>query len=493
MANLVKSAQSTSKRIRNLASRRAGWNFLVAAFIAGSVAAAVAADEKRSTAETVGLREAVAAGDSARVQIELKAEGLFQPGLPPDQIQEGTKLPKPLKLDVKTRLIFAERIIEVEPGPAGEAKPKPVRGRAKRSVRLVGQAASAINGEVRRSSAVLRPEVSLLVAEWNPADRHAGVVVASPGGPLLRSELELVQGAADSLTMADLLPAEPVAVGSKWKPGEAAARSLSGYDVITANTLEAVLESADADSARIKINGKVEGSVLGGTGTITCEGGLTFNRRAGWVERLELNRSESRRPGPVEAGLEVKSTLTLTRNGMTTPPELSDDAIGDLDTKMVPERLTLRLASPDGKAALYHDRSWHITWDDPRVVVLKRLEGGKVEAQCNLTVGPNAGKGKHQDPAQFRDDVRRALGKRFVDFLGMGEVDGDPAGNYRYRVGVQGREGDVGILWFYYLIAGPEGDQLLATFTVTQEQAKTFREQDLSIIGSLQWVEEKGK
>jgi hypothetical protein len=480
-------------RIWNLAYRRAGWNFLVATVIAGAVPGGVAADDQISTAELIGLREAVAAGNSARVRIELKAEGLFQPGLPPDQIREGTKLPKPLNLDVKTRLIFAERIIEVEPGPAGKAEAKPVRGRAKRSVRLVGQAASAINGEVRRSSAVLRPEVSLLVAEWNPADRQSGVVVASPGGPLTRSELELVQGAADSLTMADLLPAEPMAVGSKWKPGEAAARSLSGYDVITANTLEAVLESADGDSARIKVKGKVEGSVLGGPGTITCEGGLTFNRRAGWVERLELNRSESRRPGPVEAGLEVKSTLTLTRDGISTPPELSDDAIGGLDLKMGPERLLLRLASPDGKAVLYHDRNWHITWDDPRVVVLKHLDGGKVDAQCNLAVGPNAGKGKHQDPAQFRDDIRRALGKRFVDFLGMGEVDGDPAGNFRYRVGVQGREGDVGLLWFYYLVAGPEGDQLLATFTVTQEQAKTFREQDLSIIGSLQWVEEKGK
>lgn len=493
MASLAKMARSASMQIRNLVFRREGWNFLLATVVAGAVAGEITADDKLSTAEMIGLREAVAAGDSARVQIELKAEGLFQPGLPPDQIQEGTKLPKPLKLDVKTRLIFAERIIEVEPGPANGAKAKPVRGRAKRSVRLVGQAASAINGEVRRSSAVLRPEVSLLVAEWNPADRHAGVVVASPGGPLLRSELELVQGAADSLTMADLLPDKPVSVGSRWKPGEAAARSLSGYDVITANTLEAVLESADANSARIKIKGKIEGSVLGGGGTITCEGGLTFNRAAGWVERLELNRSESRRPGLVEAGLEVSSTLTLTRNAMTAPPELSDDAIGGLDLKLGPERLMLRLGSPDGKAVLYHDRNWHVTWDDPRVVVLKRLEGGKVEAQCNLTVGPNAGKGKHQDPAQFRDDIRRALGKRFVDFLGMGEVDGDSAGNYRYRVGVQGREGDLGILWFYYLVAGPEGDQLLATFTVTQEQAKTFREQDLSIIGSLQWVEEKGK
>ncbi len=441
---------------------------------------------KVSTPDGVTLREVATVGASARVQIEMKAEGLFQQELPPDQVQEGAKLPKPLDLDVKSRLIFTERVVEVEPAPSQKGG----RGRARRSLRLVQQAASAINGEVRRSAAVLRPEVSLLVAGWTPDDPGVGVVVASPGGPLLRSELELVQGPADSLMMADLLPTDPVAAGSRWKPGDAAARSLSGYDAITANTLEAALESLDDDVARIKIRGKIEGSVLGGAGTITCDGNLTFNRRDGWVERLELNRTETRKPGPVEVGLEVKSTITLLRRVAETPAELKDDAI---DAKIGPERLLLKQTSPDGKASFLHDRSWHTTWDDPRVVVLKRVEKGKVVGQCNLTVGPNAGKGKHQDPGQFRDDIRRALGKRFIDYLGMGEVDGDPAGNFRYRVGVRGREGEVELLWFYYLIAGPAGDQLLATFALTPEQAKAFGEQDLSIIGSLQWLETKDR
>jgi len=119
---------------------------------------------------------------------------------------------------------------------------------------------------------------------------------------------------------------------------------------------------------------------------------------------------------------------------------------------------------------------------------LKRLEGGQVIAQCNLMVGPAAGKGRHQDPIQFRDDIRRALKQRFVQFLGAGEVEGDPAGGFRYKVGVQGREADLGVVWYYYLIASPEGDQLLATFTLAQDQMKTFGAQDLEVVGSLQWL-----
>jgi hypothetical protein len=55
---------------------------------------------------------------------------------------------------------------------------------------------------------------------------------------------------------------------------------------------------------------------------------------------------------------------------------------------------------------------------------------------------------------------------------------------------VQGREGDLGVVWYYYLVASPEGDQLLATFTLSQDHAKTFGEQDLRMVGSLRWNDE---
>ena len=55
------------------------------------------------------------------------------------------------------------------------------------------------------------------------------------------------------------------------------------------------------------------------------------------------------------------------------------------------------------------------------------------------------------------------------------------------RSASQGREGQLGIVWYYYLLASPEGEQLLATFTMAQDHARTFGDQDLEMIGSLQW------
>jgi hypothetical protein len=263
--------------------------------------------------------------------------------------------------------------------------------------------------------------------------------------------------------------------------------ALTGYDSLTSSTLEAVLESIDEKAAVLRIKGEAEGSALGSQGKVSCEGTAQFNRVTHLIERLELTRNESRRPGPVEAGLDVRSTHTVSRRPVAAPPELGDEALREFSLDTGPQRQMLQLVSPDGKYNLVHDRRWHTYWDDPKLVVLKRIEKGQVVAQCNLAAGPPAGRGRHQDPARFRDDIRKSLKQRFVQFLGAGEVDGDPAGGFRYKVGVQGREGDLSVLWNYYLVASPEGDQLLATFTLAADDVKAFADQDAEIIGSLQW------
>ena len=396
--------------------------------------------------------------------------------------------PSRTSLDVATRLIFCERVLDLEEDPAIGVEKNGVskgvsRGQPRKVVRHVIQAAAAINGEVRPFATILRPEVALLVAERRRQD--GPVVVVSPSGPLTRSELEVVQAIGDPLALSDVLPGGAVGIGRHWRVGPFAAQTLSGYDVITANELDASLESVDSTKARIQIHGRIEGSANGGKGLITCEGAMTFDRQMGWIDRLEVNRAEIRSPGPVEMGLDVKSTLTLTRHADQPPATLSDAGLAKVHLEITPGSQWLLQVAPDGKSTLLHDRQWHSFWDDPKLSVLKRLEGGQVVAQCNLSVGPAAGRGRHQDPAQFRDDVRRALKGRFVQFLGAGEVGGEPAGGFRYKVGIQGREGDLGVIWYYYLVASPEGDQLVAIFTLADSYARSFGDRDVAMIGTL--------
>ncbi len=417
--------------------------------------------------ERVTLREQTRPVDVTRAVVELKAEGTFKPGVPP-----GSPEPKPLALKVESRLEFAERVSAVDN-----------QGRPRRTIRQVEQAAAAINGEVRPSASALRPEVALMVA-----DRREGAVhVASPGGPLTRAELELVQGPGDPLALASLLPTKPVAVGDRWTVGDLAARNLSGYDALASNALEATLEAVDAGSARVRLLGTIRGAALGGEGSMACDGSFTFDREANRVGRLTLRRAETRRAGPIEAGLDVKSVLTVARTSADLARPLDDEALIARADGPSPGRDLLLFNAPDGKYTLLHDRDWHLFWDDAREVVLKRLDRGEMVAQCNLSAGPNAGKGRHQDLGQFRDDIRKALGDRFVEVVGQGEVEGAPAGGFRYKVSVRGKQGDAGVLWHYYLIANPDGDQLIATFTLGLAQQAQFADQDSRLIGSLVW------
>jgi hypothetical protein len=414
--------------------------------------------------------------------------------MPPAGPGAEAQMPKPRDLAVQTRLVFEERIVPAGRGgnahsSGGSSAVGADRAAATSShkvVRHVIQAASAINGEVRPTAASLRPEVALLVAEKR--DRGWPVVVFSPAGPLTWSELEIVQVVGDPLALGDLLPSGPVAPGERWKVGGAAAKGLSGYDVVTSNNLEATLESADSRRARIRIKGRIEGSAFGGTGAIDFEGFAFFDRDLARIDQLDLNRVEKRQPGPVEAGLDLKSTLTVARHPAEPSEALSDTALASLSLDQNRESELLRMTAPGKKATFLAGRDWHIFWEDSKMAIWKRLENGRVIAQCNLMDGPKAAKGRHQDPAQFRDDIRRGLKNRFVQFLGAGRIDGHPDGGFRYKVGVQGREGDIGVIWYYYLLASNDGDQLLATFTLAEDHLKLFGDGDVDLIGSIRWL-----
>lgn len=419
--------------------------------------------------DPIALRDGAKPGTATRVAVMLKAEGSR-----PDYRVEAKA--KPLPFRVETHFDFLERVLD-----AG------ADGRPTRVVRRAERATAAIDffrAEGQAMAADLRPEVALLVAERRPT----GLLTFSAGGPLLRSELDLVQGPADPLALAELLPAKPAAVGDSWDVPPEAAKALSEYEALAANGLKATLTSADASEARIAIKGQVRGAARGGEGTMDLDGSLTFDRKANLIRRLEIKRSEVRKKGLVESALEAKSTLTVDRTPVETPAELSDEALKELTLEGDANRELLVLVPPGGRYTLLHDRDWHLAMDDARRVVLKRIDHGELVAQCDLMIGPNAGRGRHQDLAQFRDDVRKALGKNFESFTGAGEVGGAAEGGFRYKVAVEGTPQEGGRpLWYYYLVASPEGDQLLAVFSLTQELEPRFGDQDLRLIGSLEW------
>lgn len=419
----------------------------------------------------VRLQEQARLDRAERVVIQLDARGT-RPGTP-EPGQKDASLP--FRVQTVVEYLGRNRL-------AGRGN-RPIR-----EVRRVSKAEAKIDffrAEGQTMTVRLRPEVALLVAESRPA----GLVVVSAGGALTRSELDLLQAAGDPLTVPELLPEKDVSQGDQWAISNAGVRALSEYEAIASTTLGATLEALDEAEARIVLKGEVRGEVRGGSGTMTFGGVLVFDRKVGFLKEMRLKRKESRKAGHVESALEVESTLTLERTDLDVPAELSDEALGEVPTEIEPVRELLVLDPPGGKYRLLHDRNWHLTLDDAQRTILRRLDHGELVAQCDLIVGPKVGRGRHQDLDQLRKDIQKVLGENFGAIVGQGEVGGSAEGGYRYKVAVEGQEQDAGRpLWYYYLVASPEGEQLLVVFSLSRALEDRFGDQDLRLIGSLEWV-----
>ena len=170
----------------------------------------------------ITLREARRNGTSTRVQTELKAKGLYRPGLPPGDAAALGKMPKPLQVEIETRFVFNERLVANNQRDIGVGKFRPPewRGSARRRRSSKGCAArdSGGLGNQRRSQAYVCADSSGGPASGRRArNGDVSVVVVSPTGPLTWYELELLQGLGDPLVLGDLLPDRPVRVGDRWR------------------------------------------------------------------------------------------------------------------------------------------------------------------------------------------------------------------------------------------------------------------------------------
>jgi hypothetical protein len=419
----------------------------------------------------VRLQEAARLDRAERVLVRLEAQGTR-----PETAEPGQK-DTPLPFRVQTSLEYLGRNRALGKG-----------NRPTREVRRVSKAEAKIDffrAEGQTMTVRLRPEEALLAAEVRPE----GLVVASAGGPLTRSELDLVQAVGDPLTLPDLLPEKEVSEGDTWAVSNAGVKALSEYEAVASTTLEGTLASLDETEARISIQGEVRGEVRGGAGTMTFDGELVFDRKAGMVKTLRLKRKENRKAGHVESALDVESTLTVERTDLDVPEELADSTLKDVPEQIEPIRELILLDPPGGSYSLLHDRSWHLTMDDAQRTILRRLDHGELVGQCDLIVGPKVGKGRHQNLDQLLKDIQKALGENFGSVVGKGEVGGSADGGYRYKVAVEGKPQQAGTpLWYYYLVASPEGEQLLVVFSLTRALQEDFGDQDLRLIGSLKWV-----
>ncbi len=402
--------------------------------------------------------------DSVKVQLKVSGEGI-------DFVDQKEHREK---MSVDCNLDYYEKTLAVPTSGEGIS----------RTVRAYNQAEVLIKIGDNEFKPALRPRRSLIVDEITPQ----GALLFSPRGPLTREELDLIEVPGNSLLMDRLLPEKPVAVGETWKHSEKLMAQLLGLDEVGQTDVQSTLKEVTDRVARFEMSGNVAGAIDGVASEIEIKARYRFDLKLKRIDWSGMVIKEKRRSSPVSDGLDVAAVLQMTIVPAGPTERFSEADLKDLPAQSSPELIRLSQSSKQGGWEIVYDRNWHIYRDQEDAAVLRRIEGGELIAQCNLSSLPQAKPDKSVSLEEFQEDIKRALAKEFQEFITAGQTI-DQFGRRVLRVAVRGKASDLPILWTYYHITNQQGRQMGLVFTFEEKYAERFAKADQELVDALQFAE----
>lgn len=349
-------------------------------------------------------------------------------------------------------------------------------------------------GEEGLLKPTLRPERRLIGVEIDSET----ATLFSPRGPLSRKELELIDVQGNSLLLDRFLPEKAVAVGESWKHSEGLMAALLGLDAVGRADVQSKLSKVTGTDARVEMSGRVDGAIYGVSTQIEIKAKYRFDLRSKRIDWFGLLVKEKRNSSRVTDGVDVVARLQIQILPKADSGQLTDAALKDLPLKPDADLRQLIYHSADGGWQLTCDRYWHVYRDRKDLAILRMIDRGEFVSQCNASSLPKLAPGKEVTLADFQDDLKRALGENFGEFVEAGQRANEA--NYRvYRVVIQGKarvdtEGkpaDLPMQWRYYLVTEEHGRQVVFAFTVESELVDQLNQADRKLVRLFRFADPK--
>jgi hypothetical protein len=310
--------------------------------------------------DAVKLTEKAAVGSAYRVVTESRISGELLTPVAKD------KPPERIKINGRSSIDYAERILPVEPKDA-EYK----------SLRIYEKIVFQKTAGDRKDDMTLRPAVRRQVLMKKG---HAKVPF-SPDGPLLFAEIELLRTDSVVPAMAGLLPEKEVRPGDTWKAAEAAVIELTGFEKVENGALACKLERVLALGERKRRVAQVS---FGGTLKGINEDGLVRQQLTG---RLEVDLDAQcitflRVDGEhyllddkgTDAG-KITGTFELERKRVSEYAPLSDASLRGVDLTPSEENTRLLYDSEEAGVRFVHSRNWRVVRTNGRQITLDEADG----------------------------------------------------------------------------------------------------------------------
>lgn len=443
----------------------------LAAIIAASFAILHPATAAQSQGQSLLLSEQVEPGQCQQVRLDLTVKGSLK-------VPRGETLTS-LPLTAKAEQAFVERIL------TGGTPGQPIR-----AARRYENAKAVIHVDGVPSTRKLRDERRLMIFQ-----RQQGIPTHfSPAGALLREELELIGEHLDTLSIPSLLPGKEVKAGDTWEVPNFAVQALCDLEGLESHNLTGTFQEINDGVATLAFAGKVNGIHNGATLKIEINGRAKFDTKSHQVVELRWAQHDQRDAGPASPASEVDAEVVVSRQKINRPASLEDGVLAatPMGFELPQSALLLEYKDPQKRFELLHERGWTQVTRTQNHLVLRLMEKGDFLAQATITQWANAGKGRHQSPEEFQAAIRKIPGWEQSEVLSSGEM---PSGDRRwiYRHAVAGKLEGVEVLQTFYLIAGPDGDQVVISVTCTPKQSTRIAGRDQILVTSLEFpmMEEK--
>ena len=334
----------------------------------------------------------------------------------------------------------------------------------------------------------LRPESRLVAVEIAGGKE----TLFSPAGPFNWDELELVATVGESLFLDQLLPEKPVKIGDQWSISNDTIALLLGLEEITSNSVQMALSEVTPEVARFELNGQVEGRLYGAGSQFSLKGKCRFDRRTGRIDWFAMRFKQSRDIGVVEDGYDATFLVQTKITRLETSEKLSDAALAELSLKATDALTLIRYLHSRGGCQLTHDRSWFLVGATRDYDEFHRLDRGQDLGLCRISPEPQVDVAKLPNLEQFKEIVQKSLGERLGEFLELSQAE-TPAHLRILRVRAKGKDEEVPVRWFYYLVSDPEGREVTFSFRVEEKRLESFGRADEQLVHSLRFVEKKEK
>lgn len=437
----------------------------------GVVALALAAAAPLS-AQTYSLTEAPQPGDCARVHMEMTLAGEMR-------VNRDGK-PTPIKLSASANHEYSERVLEI--GSAGW----PIK-----NARHYDAAQATITAGADRTTRKLRAGRGLIVAQICKEQ----FLSYCPDGPLTREELDLTSEHLDTLAITGLLPTKAVGIGETWKLSNSVVQAMCAFEGLIKQDLTCKLEAVQGDVARVSIQGPANGIDLGAMVKLTVDATCRYDLKQKAITGLEWKQKDEREQGPANPATTVETTTTVARAALAEQPkELGDAALNAVPSKSgepPAENLLLYYKEPTGRYTLTYGREWQTVAQTEEHLVLRLMDRGEFVAQVTVTPWDKAAAGKHMTGEELQKIMDDVPGWSAAGGPGGGEVKADQDGYWIYRISALGELDEMKVMQNYFVVAGPNGDQVLLAFTMKQSVVDRLGTRDLELAQGIEFAEKK--